>query len=142
MNVTPRPKLALHITEAAYAVIVILWYVLPFISKEIGSFDPLQLAGTLYGSPPSQIGAWIFVTALSYLIPLICLWKIASFFLNDRIPLLADPERPLPILLDILSSGFVITLVIMHLVILAASASYFAAFPPVTYVVAGSFHRL
>jgi len=137
MNVTPRPKLALHITEAAYSVIVILWYVLPFLSKEIGSFDPLQLAGTLYGSPPSQIGAWIFVTVLSFLIPLICLWKIASFFLSNQVPFLADPERPLPILLNILSSGFVITLVIMHLVILAASGSYFAAFPPVTYVVAG-----
>jgi class 3 adenylate cyclase len=137
MNVTPRPKLALHITEAAYAVIVILWYILPFISKEIGSFNPLQLAGTLYGSPPSQIGAWIFVTALSYLIPLICLLKIASFFLSAQIPFLADPERPLPILLNILSSGFVITLVIMHLVILAASGSYFAAFPPFTYIVAG-----
>ena len=57
--------------------------------------------------------------------------------MSERIPFLASPERPLPILLNILSSGFVITLVIMHLVILAASGSYFAAFPPVTYVVAG-----
>jgi adenylate cyclase len=136
MNVNPRPKLALHITEAAYSVIIILWYVLPFIDKDIGSFDPRQLAGTLYGSPPSQIGAWILVTALSYLIPLICLWKIASIFLTRQIPFLADPERPLPILLNILSSGFAITLVIMHLVSRAASASYFAAFPPATYAVA------
>jgi adenylate cyclase len=136
MNVNPRPKLALHITEAAYSVIIILWYVLPFIDKDIGSFDPRQLAGTLYGSPPSQIGAWILVTALSYLIPLICLWKIASIFLTRQIPFLADPERPLPILLNILSSGFAITLVIMHLVSRAASAGYFAAFPPATYAVA------
>lgn len=136
MNVNPRPKLAFHITEAAYSVIIILWYVLPFINKDIGSFDPRQLAGTLYGSPPAQIGAWILVTAFSYLIPLICLWKIASIFLTRQIPFLADPERPLPILLNILSSGFAITLVIMHLVSRAASASYFAAFPPATYAVA------
>ena len=137
MNVNPRPKLAFHITEAAYSVVIIFWYVLPFINKDIGSFDPLQLAGTLYGSPPAQIGAWILVTAFSYLIPVICLWKIVSIFLTRQIPFLADPERPLPILLNILSSGFVITLVIMHLVIRAASGSYFAAFPPATYVVAG-----
>ena len=64
MNVTPRPKLALHITEAAYAVIVILWYVVPFLSPGIGSFDPRQLPGPSmalprrrsargYSSPPS-----------------------------------------------------------------------------------------
>ncbi|MGD0724054.1 MAG: adenylate/guanylate cyclase domain-containing protein [Spirochaetia bacterium] len=137
MNVNPRPKLAFHITEAAYSIVIILWYVLPFINKDIGSFDPRQLAGTLYGSPPAQIGAWILVTAFSYLIPLICLWKIASIFLARQIPFLADPERPVPILLNILSSGFAITLVIMHLVSRAASASYFAAFPPATYAVAG-----
>jgi adenylate cyclase len=137
MNMNPRPKLAFHITEAAYSVIIILWYVLPFISKDIGSFDPLQLAGTLYGSPPSQLGAWILVTVFSYLVPLICIWKIAAIFLTKQIPFLADPEKPLPILLNILSSGFVITLVIMHLVVRAASGSYFAAFPPATYAVAG-----
>ncbi len=136
MNVNSRPKLALHITEAAYSVIIILWYVLPFINGEIGSFDPRQLAATLYGSPPSQIGAWVLVTALSYLIPVICLWKIASFFLRKQLPFFADPERPLPIILNILSSGCVITLVIMHLVIRAANGSYFAAFPPATYIVA------
>lgn len=135
-KVNPRPKLALHVTEAAYSVVVILWYVLPFISKEIGSFDPRLLAGTLYGSPPTQVGAWIIVTVLSYLIPLICLWKIAAFFLAEQVPFLADPEKPVPIFLNILSSGFAVTLVVMHLVSRAASASYFAAFPPATYAVA------
>ena len=135
-QVNPRPKLAFHIIEAAYSVVILLWYVLPFISKEIGSFDPRLLAGTLYGSPPTQVGAWVLVTILSYLIPLICLWKIAAFFLTGQVPFLADPERLLPIIMNILSSGFAITLVVMHLVSRAASASYFAAFPPATYAVA------
>jgi adenylate cyclase len=137
MNPIPRSKLGLHILETAYAVIVIFWYVVPFFSKDVGSFDPRLLAGMLYGSPPTQAGAGIIVTVLAYLVPVICLWKIASLFLSSRLPALADPERPLPIALSVISSGIAIALVILDLVRVASSAGYFAAFPPLTYVVAG-----
>jgi class 3 adenylate cyclase len=137
MNPIPRSKLALHITEAAYSVIIIFWYVLPFISKELGSFDPRSLAGMLYGTPPTHVVAWVLVTVLAYLVPVICLWKIAAFFLTGSLPSVADPENPLPIVFNVVSSAVVVALVILHLVRLASSAGYFAAFPPVTYVVAG-----
>ena len=74
---------------------------------------------------------------LSYLLPVICLWKIASLFLSETLPIAADPERPLPIVLNIISSGIVVAFVILHLVRTAASASYFVAFSPITYAAAG-----
>jgi class 3 adenylate cyclase len=130
-------KRIFHIAEAVYALLVLAWYVLPFVSPSLGGFDPLKLAQILYGSPPSAPGAWLAVTVLVYLAPVISLWKIASFFLEKALPLLADPERPISIALNIVSSGVVAALVVLHLVSQARSGSYFAAFPRVTYAMAG-----
>ena len=136
MKTLQRSKLGFHIAEAAYAVILILWYVLPFIDSALGSFDPQQLPNMLFGSPPKQLGVWVVVTVLIYIVPVLCLWKIASIFLARRLPIFAYPEYPLPTLFNIVSSGAVVALVILHLVNQAFNASYFSGFPPVTYAVA------
>ncbi len=136
MKRSEESTLGLHIAEAAYAAILILWYLLPFVSPLLGKFDPFALAGTLYGSPPSHPGASVFVTILVWIVPVICLWKIASFFLARRLPFLADPRWLVPILLNLISSGAAVALVIFHFVNQASSAAYFASFPPVTYVMA------
>ncbi|MGA2975288.1 MAG: adenylate/guanylate cyclase domain-containing protein [Spirochaetia bacterium] len=136
MKTFQRSKLGFHIAEAAYAVILLLWYALPFIDSNLGGFDPRQLPGILFGSPPTQVGAWVLVTVLVYLVPVLCLWKIASIFLSEILPIVSDPEWLFPIIFNILSSGIVVALIILHLVNKASNASYFAAFPPVTYAVA------
>ena len=136
MNPIPRSKLGLHIAEIVYSLILIFWYVLPFFHTQLGSFDPRLLAGTLYDTPPTQPIASIVVTVLAYLVPVICLWKIASAFLARALPSLADPESPLPIVLNVVSSGIAVALVLLDLVRRASSAEYFANFPPVTYAVA------
>ena len=137
MKVIPRAKAGFHVAEVVYSLLVILWYLLPYISPELGSFAPRTLANTLYGSPPSQPGAWAVVNVLSYLLPLICLWKIVSVFLAQLLPVVCDPERPLPILMNFVSSGIVVAFLIMHLVSVATNASYFAAFSLFTYPIAG-----
>jgi len=128
--------LPLHIAEVVYSVIVLLWYFLPLLVPGAGGFAPLSLAGSLYGSPPREPGAWLLVSVLVYAVPVICLWKIASFFLHKPLAFLADPEWFLPIIFNLLTSGIVVALVVLHMVSEASSARYFAALPPLTYFVA------
>ena len=136
MQAIQRSRLGMHAAEVAYSVIIIAWYVLPFISSSLGGFDPRALGELLYGSNPAQAVALWSVTVMAYLIPLICLWKIASPFLPPRLAAVSNPELPVPILLNILASGLVVALVVLHLVSRAANAGYFAGFPPATLAVA------
>jgi adenylate cyclase len=136
MIVPDRTKVGFHAAQILYAVVLLLWYALPFIDSTLGGFDPRALPSILYAAPAAQQVPFILVTVLGYLVPVICLWKIVSLFLWHAVPVMADPERIGSILLDILSSGIVLAMVIMHLVHVASSARYFAAFPPATYVVA------
>jgi class 3 adenylate cyclase len=131
-----RSKLTFHIAEAVYALIVLAWYIVPLISPSLGGFNPITLASALFGSPPTEAGAWLLVTILAYAVPVICVWKLASFFLEKIVPFLADPDLFLPILFNLLSSGIVVALAVLHLVNQAHSAKYFAALPPLTYAVA------
>jgi hypothetical protein len=66
-----QSPLQLHIAEAAFSVLVVLWYVLPYLTPGSDSFRPLQLAGILYGSSPSAPLAGVVVTVLAWLVPLI-----------------------------------------------------------------------
>jgi adenylate cyclase len=131
-----QSPLQLHIAEAAFSVLVVAWYVLPYLMTGSGAFRPLQLAGILYGSPPSAPLAAAIVTVLAWVVPLVCLWKVASFFLAKALPAAADPRWLIPILLNLASSGIVVALVVLHIVNQGTTPHYFASFPPFTYVVA------
>ena len=130
-----RSRLGYHAAEIAFAVILIVWYLLPYFSPVLGGFNPLQLAGSLYGSPPREPGAWLVLVIIAWLVPVICLWKIAAFFLRDRVPIVAEPTLPLSILMNVVSSALVVAMLVIHVIAFAASARYFEAFHPVTYVV-------
>ena len=136
MKLMEKPKIGLHVAEAVYALLVLLWYVLPAISPSLGGFNPLKLAGILYGSPPTEAGAWVLVSVLVYVLPVICVWKIASFFLESVVPIAADPDRLISIILNLVSSGIVVALIVLHLVSQAHSPGYFAALPAFTYAIA------
>lgn len=135
MQFPERSKIGFHAAEAVYAVIVLLWYVLPFLSPSLGSFNPLKIADTLLASHPAEGGTWALVTVLAIVAPVICVWKIAAFFLQKQLPFFADPDRFFSIALNLLSSGVVVALLVVHLVNTAHSARYFSALPPLTYVV-------
>ena len=125
-----------HIAEVVYSVIVLLWYILPLAVPAAGGFDPLTLGSVLYGTPASHPGAAVLVSVLAWAVPVICIWKIASFFLHRTVPFLADPTQFLPILLNLIASGIVVALVVLHLLNLAHTPKYFATLPVFTYVVA------
>ena len=135
MQSTERSKIGFHVAELVYAVLVLLWYVLPFLSASLDRFGPLTLAETVFGSPPARAGAATVVTVLAWVALVICVWKIASFFLEKQVPVAADPERFISIILNLVSSGIIIALVVIHFVSLAHSASYFGGLSPLTYVV-------
>jgi class 3 adenylate cyclase len=132
-----KSGLAYHAVELGYAVILIAWYLLPYFTATLGPFNPLQLAGSVYGSPPREAGPWIVVTIITWLVPVICLWKIAAFFLRDRLPALANATWPIPILMNVVSSALVILMLVIHVIAFAANARYFEAFHPVTYAILG-----
>lgn len=132
-----QSPLQLHIAEAAFSVLVVLWYVLPYLITAPGPFHPLGLAGILYGTPPSAPLAAVVVTVLAWVVPLVCIWKIASYFLAKALPVLCEPRWLIPILLNLASSGIVVALVVLHIVNQGTSPHYFASFPPFTYVVVG-----
>jgi len=130
-----RSRLAYQATEIAYSVIVIAWYVLPYLLPSVGGYNPLLLANILYGSPPRQPGPWLAITAITWIIPVLCVWKIAAVFLRQRFQFITDPRTSLAILVNVVSSGLVIALLIIHIISFAASARYFEAFHPVTYAI-------
>ncbi|HEY9595695.1 MAG TPA: hypothetical protein VHE79_14545, partial [Spirochaetia bacterium] len=137
MKAVPRAKIGFHVAEAAFSVLILLWYLVPLVfGPRPGGFSPWALPTTILGSPATAPGWFGFLTALVYLVPVICLWKIASIFLVQKLPIVCDPEQSLPIVLDVVSSAIVVALVVLHIVNLAANASYFAAFPVVTYLIA------
>ena len=129
MQSTERSKVGFHIAEVVYAVLILLWYVLPFLIPTIAGFSPLKLADALFGSPPAKAGAWTLVTVLAYVVPVICVWKLAALFLEKVLPVATDPDQFLSIALNLVSSGIVLALIVMHFVTLAHSARYFPAFP-------------
>jgi len=125
-----------HIAEVLYSVIVLLWYILPLAAPAVGRFDPLTLSSALYGMPSSHPGAAVLVSILAWAVPVICIWKIASFFLHRTVPFLADPGQFLPILLNLLTSGIVVALLVLHMLSVAHTPKYFSTLPVFTYVVA------
>ena len=135
MDARKRTALLLHIGEGLIAAILLAWYILPFVDRTLGAFSPLELPISLAGYPPRELGFFIVVACLAGIVPLICLWKIASLFLGRRIPAAADPIRILPVALNIVCSSAVIAVVILHVIAFASNARFFGAFPPVTYAV-------
>ena len=135
MDARKRTVLLLHIGEALIAAILLAWYILPFFDRALGAFSPLELPMSLVGYPPREIGSFVAVACLVGIVPLICLWKIASLFLGRRIPAASDPTRILPVILDLVCTAAVIAVILMHVITFASNSRYFGAFPPVTYAV-------
>jgi adenylate cyclase len=135
MTRTEKSVAALHVAEAAYSLLILAWYIFTLLVPTEGLFSVLLMPFHLYGGPPARLGALVLTSVMVYLVPLVCLFKIASTFLDARLPALANPTRPLPILLNVLSSAFVAGLIVTQIIVVARNSHYFLAFSPFVYVV-------
>ncbi len=130
-----RSGIVLHALEAAYALVVLAWYALPLLGKADGLIAAPLLSFQLYGGPPARLAPLLLTSAVAWLIPPISLFKIAGIFLDRSLPTFAAPTRIVPVLLNILSSMFVLAVMLLHLITFARSSHYFRALSPFTYAV-------
>jgi adenylate cyclase len=132
METKVKSSLVLHSVEALYSLIVFAW-----------AFAPLVIAGLMPtlempfrasgGAAPSVLGTILWSAAV--FLPLaVAAFKIAAIFLDDVIPALADPHRPLAAVLSVLSSSLVVAAMVGYIFEYARAASFFAASSPLLYL--------
>ena len=121
----PRMGFFLHTAEVAYALLVLAWFTIPLFASARGALIPPLLPLAFLSEGGSEIFRFLLVTCVVFPIPVLCLFKIAASFLEQKAPSLSDPTRVVPIVLDILISALVLATLVIHLVTSAASAGYF-----------------
>jgi class 3 adenylate cyclase len=135
MTRVDKSGIVFHAAEAAYSVLILVWYILPLFVTAEGLFNVPLMPFQLYGGPPARLGGLILTSVVAYLVPILCLFKIASMFLERYIPAFSASPRSVPAILNILNSALVLGLIITHMIIFAGNGHYFQASSPLTYVV-------
>ena len=135
MDRAHKSAIVFHVAEVVYSVLILVWYIFPLITPAEGLFSVPFMPFQLYGGPPVRLGGLILTSIVAYLVPILCLFTIASIFLERYIPAISSPTHTLPVVLSILNSVFVAGLIITHTFVFARSGHYFQASSPLTYVV-------
>jgi adenylate cyclase len=135
MDRAHRSAIVFHAAEAAYSALILVWYILPLVAPAQGRFSVPLMPFQLYGGPPAHLGGLILASIVAYLVPILCLFKIASTFLERRIPAVSSPTHTVPIVLNILNSAFVVGLIVAHMIAFARNGHYFQTSSALTYVV-------
>ncbi len=130
-----KKGLLLHIAEIACSGLALAWFFLPLFSNARGGMVAPLLPLSFLDSARREIVPFLIVTCVVYPVPLICLFKIASAFLETAVPSIADPARIPAIVLDILGSALVLATLMIQLVSFADGPDFFAALPWLTYAV-------
>jgi len=104
------------VAEWAWTVLVLVWLVVPILSR-VGQGVPTALSAGL----PSIIAGVV--------IALIGLWKLASWFFVDTVGIVADPERPLSVAMHVASSAAALLIMAAHAMNYATRPGYFMAIP-------------
>lgn len=123
-------RIALHGAEVLYSLALLAWLALPHF-LELPGLDPLV---RFPFPPPSLLDP---AAAVLYLLPVLCLYKIAASFLGSAVPGLADPRRTFPVLISLASSALAIAALLLVVVPAARSWSYFRGLSPVPMAVFG-----
>jgi class 3 adenylate cyclase len=131
-----RSNLYLHLGEAAYALLVLAWFVVPLFSKAPGALVPPLLPVSLLESAPGAILPFLLVACIVTPIPVLAIFKIAAPFLAPRIPSIADPKRVVAVVLNVLLSGLVLATLVVHLFKEASGPGYFRLQSALFWVVA------
>ena len=135
MDRTHESAVVFHVVEVAYSALILVWYILPLVAPAEGLFSVPLIPFQLYAGPPARLGGLILTGIVTYLVPILCLFKIATAFLERHIPAVSSPTHTVPVVLSIMNSSFVAGLIISHMIAFARNGHYFQASSSFTYVV-------
>lgn len=111
--------------EILWALGLVALFALPEI---LGGFPgPLSIGPALSGAGHNLAGVVAGVAAV--LAAATVLWQAAGAFLYRRLPVLAHPDRTIPLLLHLIGSASVMTAYVLHMVTMADRPAYFQALP-------------
>lgn len=130
-----RTDLELHLVEAAYALLVLAWFLVPLFTRAPGALVPPLLPVAFMDSGSVAIIPFLLVACVVSPIPLLATFKICAPFIASRIPSITNPKRVVPIVLDILLSGLVLATLAIHLLATAAGPGYFSRQPALSWAV-------
>ncbi|HUW70391.1 MAG TPA: adenylate/guanylate cyclase domain-containing protein [bacterium] len=109
-------RLQSFVPEWAWTALVMLWLVVPILAR-VGP------------TVPTALGAGLPSVVAGVLVALLVLWKLASWFFVDSLGIVADPERPLSMVMHVVSSAAVLLIISAHAMTYATRPGYFAAIP-------------
>ena len=102
MKAKPKSVVILHAAGLLYSVLVLLWMLLPLASKAEGLMPVPYLPFRAFDGSP-RAGVLVILWSVAVYLPVfVALFKIAALFLEEAIPALANPGRPLSALLSVL----------------------------------------
>ncbi|MBN1699315.1 MAG: adenylate/guanylate cyclase domain-containing protein, partial [Spirochaetales bacterium] len=127
----------LHGLEVFYASVVIAWYTIPFVFPDVLRINPHKLVFLLFELRGGEMVVSILSFCVIYLLPVICLLKLISALLHSKLPVLCDPERFIPVLLNIVLSFCIIFFIVIYVIRYAADILFFLTLSPVIYVLIG-----
>jgi len=123
--------LAPRAADSAFALLLLLWFALPIAVPGIGFQGPAGMVGLI-----AKGGSlWVFLTAAAWLVPLLALWKIAAFFLVEKLPAFADPDRAPALGLTFIESLAPLLFLLFLALTEARSLDYFLGVPAFTWLV-------
>jgi class 3 adenylate cyclase len=134
MKEKPKPSTILHIVESVYSLVVLAWILVPLLAKSEGimptAFLPFRAPD---GKAPGTFAA-IFWAIAVFLPGLVAVFKLAAYFLEDALPVAADPRRPIAAGLGILESALAIAAIVAFIIEFARGQGFFAASSPLLYL--------
>jgi adenylate cyclase len=130
-----RVTVVLHAAEAAYSLLLLAWFFAPLFAHARDVIAAPLLPLSFLDVDHGKIIGFLVVTCIAYLIPLLCIAKVAAVFLEQRVPSLADPTRVVPIVLNALASALVVAVLLIQLVAFASGPAWFRSQPWLSYAV-------
>lgn len=133
MKEKPRSVIVLHVVEILYSLVVFFWLLVPLGAKAEGimptPFLPFRQAG-------GGAGGFSILWAIAVFLPAaIAVFKLGAIFLDEVLPSMADPRRPVAAILSSIESGLVVAAVIAYLFDNARNSSFFSASSPSMYAI-------
>jgi adenylate cyclase len=128
-----RAAILFHFIEILYSLVILGWYILPYIIEIEGLLPVTSLPDRYFGTSAESFPFRAAAYGVVFLVPTICFFKILTPFFQKKYPGIALPLRPFPVFLNILSSLIVLVILVYHIIFEARNASFFLTSSPIMY---------